>query len=128
MDPSMRASDADRERVAEVLRDAHAEGRLSTEELSERLDATFAARTHGELVPVTRDLPSPRPQPRPRPAKDPWRRVRRRAGLTVFIVGIWAIIWLTSGSPGGYWVAWPVGVIWLSLLARWVSGGARRPR
>ncbi|MFJ8791140.1 DUF1707 domain-containing protein [Streptomyces sp. NPDC102462] len=56
--PELRASDADRERVAEVLRDALAEGRLDMEEFGERLDATYKARTYGELTPITRDLPA----------------------------------------------------------------------
>ncbi|MFJ8631735.1 DUF1707 domain-containing protein [Streptomyces sp. NPDC093568] len=55
--PELRASDADRERVADVLRDALAEGRLDMEEFGERLDATYKARTYGELAPITRDLP-----------------------------------------------------------------------
>ncbi|MEV5982243.1 DUF1707 domain-containing protein [Streptomyces sp. NPDC052114] len=54
----LRASDADRERVAEQLRDAMAEGRLDMTEFEERLDATYKARTYGELEPITRDLPS----------------------------------------------------------------------
>ncbi|MGW7298729.1 DUF1707 SHOCT-like domain-containing protein [Streptomyces sp. NPDC054829] len=55
--PELRASDADRERVAEILREALAEGRLDMEEFGERLDATYKARTYGELTPITRDLP-----------------------------------------------------------------------
>jgi hypothetical protein len=55
--PELRASDADRERVAEQLRDALAEGRLDMEEFEERLEATYKARTYGELTPITRDLP-----------------------------------------------------------------------
>src|SRR5690606_15273463 len=47
----LRASDADRERVADILRDALAEGRLTMEEFGERLDATYAARTYGDLAP-----------------------------------------------------------------------------
>ncbi len=62
--PELRASDTDRERVAEVLRDALAEGRLDMEEFEERLEATYKARTYGELEPITRDLPSAA-QPRP---------------------------------------------------------------
>ncbi|MFF0202200.1 DUF1707 domain-containing protein [Streptomyces sp. NPDC005017] len=57
--PELRASDADREQVAEVLRDALAEGRLDMPEFEERLEATFSARTYGELAPITRDLPAP---------------------------------------------------------------------
>lgn len=56
--PDMRASDAERERVAETLREAVAEGRLEMDEFEQRLDATFKARTHGELVPLVRDLPA----------------------------------------------------------------------
>ncbi|WP_320780346.1 DUF1707 domain-containing protein [Streptomyces sp. CRN 30] len=53
----LRASDADRDRVVEQLRDALAEGRLDMEEFEERLEATYRARTYGELTPITRDLP-----------------------------------------------------------------------
>lgn len=55
--PELRASDADRERVAEQLRDALAEGRLDMEEFEERLEAAFKARTYRELAPLTLDLP-----------------------------------------------------------------------
>ncbi|MET7368047.1 DUF1707 domain-containing protein [Streptomyces sp. NPDC005566] len=57
--PDMRASDAERERVAETLREAVAEGRLEMDEFEQRLDATYKARTHGELEPIVRDLPVP---------------------------------------------------------------------
>nr|WP_310430022.1 DUF1707 domain-containing protein [Catenuloplanes niger] len=53
----MRASDSDRERVAEVLRGAASDGRLDLHELDERLGRVYAARTYGELEPLTRDLP-----------------------------------------------------------------------
>jgi hypothetical protein len=53
----LRASDADRERVAAVLRHAAAEGRLGLDELDERLATVYAARTYAELEPITRDLP-----------------------------------------------------------------------
>jgi hypothetical protein len=53
----MRASDADRDRVAGTLAQALAEGRLSTEEHGARLDAAFAARTCAELDAIVGDLP-----------------------------------------------------------------------
>lgn len=53
----IRASNTDRERVAKILHDAMAEGRLTVGELEERLDKVYAAKTMGELEPVTRDLP-----------------------------------------------------------------------
>jgi len=65
-DAGLRASDADRDAVADRLREAHAEGRLTAEEFGERIDAAFAARTLGDLAPLTRDLPTATP-PEPRP-------------------------------------------------------------
>ena len=56
----MRASDADRERVANVLREAAGDGRLTMDELDERLDAVYAAKTYAELEPITHDLPGAR--------------------------------------------------------------------
>ena len=55
--PELRASDADRERVADVLRDALVEGRLQLTEFESRLEEAHAARTHGELEQVVHDLP-----------------------------------------------------------------------
>ncbi|MEV0129272.1 DUF1707 domain-containing protein [Dactylosporangium sp. NPDC050688] len=55
----LRASDADRERVAEVLRTSAAEGRLGLDELDERLRAVYAARTYADLEPLLADLPAP---------------------------------------------------------------------
>ncbi len=56
-DPRIRAADADRERTATLLREHHAEGRLSAEEFNDRLDRTFAAKTIGELDALLADLP-----------------------------------------------------------------------
>jgi hypothetical protein len=53
----LRASDADRDRIADILRDALAEGRLDASEHSERLDRAYAAKTMGELEPLVSDLP-----------------------------------------------------------------------
>ncbi len=65
-DPSMmRISDSDRHQVAEILRQAAGEGRIDIEELDERLEATYAARTYADLVPITLDLPAHADQPSP---------------------------------------------------------------
>lgn len=53
----MRISDADRDRAASVLSNALAEGRLTPQEHSERLDAIFAAKVHGDIAPIVSDLP-----------------------------------------------------------------------
>jgi hypothetical protein len=58
-DPSrLRISDDDRHQVAEVLREAAGSGRIDLDELDERLEATYAARTYADLVPITLDLPT----------------------------------------------------------------------
>ncbi|WP_143650472.1 DUF1707 domain-containing protein, partial [Streptomyces tricolor] len=54
----LRASDADRDRVADILREALAEGRLTADEHAERVDGVLAARTLGELEAFIRDLPA----------------------------------------------------------------------
>lgn len=54
---SVRASDAERDEVAAVLSEALAQGRLTSAELAERIDAAYAAKTRAELVPLTADLP-----------------------------------------------------------------------
>ncbi|GGR02412.1 hypothetical protein GCM10010251_17740 [Streptomyces aurantiogriseus] len=54
----LRASDADRDRVADILREALAEGRLTTEEHAERVEGVLAAKTVGELDVFIRDLPA----------------------------------------------------------------------
>lgn len=55
----LRASDADRDRIAQILGDALAEGRLTSDEHSERLDSLYAFKTVGELEGLVRDLPAP---------------------------------------------------------------------
>lgn len=63
MDDRIRISDADREHAAARLREHFAEGRLSQEELDERLSAALSAKTEGDLRRVMTDLPGPAPVP-----------------------------------------------------------------
>src|SRR3954451_16526191 len=106
-DGSLRASDADRERVAERLREHYGAGRLSDDDLSERVEAAYGARTMSELATLTVDLPS---------ARQPGRRRRRsaletsvRIHLTTYLlvnlmlIGIWA-----AAGAGYFWPIWPI--------------------
>ncbi len=72
----MRASDADRDAVAHRLQEAFAEGRLDPDEHTERLDAVYRAKTVGELVPLTEDLPSGGHSTAPVPAPGDFRSPR----------------------------------------------------
>src|SRR5260221_11367375 len=65
MDDRIRVSDADRERVTSRLREHFAEGRLTSEELDERITAALSAKTFGDLRRIMADLPDPAPVPLP---------------------------------------------------------------
>jgi hypothetical protein len=73
--PDLRASDLERDRTIDILRDAAGEGRLTFEELADRIEDAARARTRGELALLTRDLPAGRaaatPAPGPGPADAP---------------------------------------------------------
>src|SRR5262249_43490971 len=77
---NLRASDADRERVANILRQAAGDGRLTMEELDERLDSVYAAKTYAELEPITKDLPQAGTAHVPAPAPVPAGGVNRVGG------------------------------------------------
>src|SRR5262249_20396736 len=82
MDERIRASDADRDHVTTRLREHFAAGRLTPDELDERISAALNAKTHGQLRALMADLPEPAPAApkatqRPYPAAPPW-VVRRR--------------------------------------------------
>ena len=90
--PDLRVSDADRERVAERLRDAAGEGRLTVEELDERLERAYAARTGHDLAPLTADLPEASADAVP---------AQRRAGKT----RRWIVAVMGGGDLRGRWLA-----------------------
>lgn len=91
----LRISDADRHRVAEILREAAGEGRLEIDELDERLEATYAARTYADLVPITQDLPvQPSAQaPVQRPMAGPATRYESSIAVLSGVdrKGVWAV-------------------------------------
>ena len=69
--PDLRASDADRDRVIDVLRAATADGRLTADEFSERMAAALSSRTFRELAPLTADLAAPPATPPARQTESP---------------------------------------------------------
>lgn len=115
-DPTLRASDADRERVAERLREHAGAGRLTMDELSERLETVLAARTLGELEPPLADLPSTE---------------RRRPGSSfafppmLALAALLVTVWAVTGT-GAFWPIWILlGVWWFGPLrhrSRWAHG------
>jgi hypothetical protein len=69
--PDLRASDAERERIVQHLRDQALAGRLTVEELDERCARAYAAVTRSQLAELVEDLPAPVAEPRPVPPAPP---------------------------------------------------------
>jgi len=106
MDDRIRVSDADRERVAERLREHFAQGRLSSEELDERISAALGAKTVGDLRAIMTDLPEPELVPAQARRPGPWGA--RPGGVFVrgprlFPLAIFALI-AALVIPGAGWV------------------------
>lgn len=114
--PAVRASDADRELVARTLSEHGAAGRLTPEELDERLDAAYAARTHGELDDLLDDLPRT-PAPRGRDSAQELARARlaHRAGAAVILSLLCIGIWAAAGASGSFWPIWVILVAAIGL-------------
>ena len=105
MDDRIRASDADREHVTARLREHFAAGRLTSDELDERISAALKAKTHGELRQLMADLPEPAPAA-PRAARRPYPvapcAVHRRGPRPLPVI---MLILLTAlRFPGGHWL------------------------
>ena len=129
-DDVMRASDGDREHAAEMLRGAYAVGRIDLEELHDRADAAYSARTWGELRDLTADLPTGQvlscaasgaasPGGAARPGHAP-RRPR---------AAIWgtAVIWLAIAAAAHTAAAIPLVLLSLFLLRAASARGADAP-
>jgi len=102
----MRVSDADRERVAERLREHFAAGRLTSEELDERVTAALGAKTAGELQTVLSDLPEPAPAgPQPGQVPPPWPGrpgFRYRRGPRLLPLALFLLFALLLFHGGGF--------------------------
>lgn len=107
----VRASDADRQRVIDLLRTHTADGRLTLEEFEERVGEALAAKTQDELRLVLRELPVPRTAPVTR--HEP-RRSRRRQVPTVPMIVLLVVV----GSVALGHFAW-----WLIPIGFWAFGG-----
>lgn len=134
----IRASDAEREEVVNVLREQAGEGRISVEELSERVGHAYSARTLADLDVLVCDLPVPvaRPAPLPstlNPVPVRWRRRRSLPlqALRLVIVNIaFLAIWFATGHSGrsaDFWPIWPLVLSAVFLALRALKTFERRP-
>jgi hypothetical protein len=109
-DPTLRVSDRERDEVTTLLRDHAAEGRLSPEELDERVERALAAQTGADLDAVLADLP------RKRSVAERRDGVRGLTGLVTLAV-LLVSIWLVTGA-GYFWPVWILGFMAFSLFRR----------
>ncbi|MBV8997755.1 MAG: DUF1707 domain-containing protein [Solirubrobacterales bacterium] len=116
-DRSLRAADADREAMAESLREQHLAGRLDTDELQERIERCYDARTYADLDAVFVDLPRPQPRTSPRGNAFPWPRVALFPLMPLLIV---ALV-LSHGHL--LWLAVPLLFWFVARPLRWRAGG-----
>ncbi|HWD55493.1 MAG TPA: DUF1707 domain-containing protein [Acidimicrobiales bacterium] len=119
-DASLRASDDERNAVADKLSRHYAEGRLDESEFKTRLDTAMSATTRGDLHGLFHDLPTLQSEPPPPPPR------HRRILPWVFVIGFLAIVaGATIPSDPTYHVPWVLFAIVAFVLWRGVAGGHR---
>lgn len=118
----LRVSDQQRESAAQQLREHFAAGRLTQDELDERTQGAYAARTEQQLRDLLIDLPALPMTPHQRKAELVARRshLQRRliqqtgGGLTLLVVCV--AVWLIDGAQGQFWPVWVAIVVLIPLL------------
>ncbi|MBK8459811.1 MAG: DUF1707 domain-containing protein [Micropruina sp.] len=120
----LRAADADRTLAADILTEAHVQGRLSADEFSGRLDQAASARSLGVLVPLLDDLLLPDRSPAAAPVRSR-RRTKSLAGFMQWMLMLNLIYFLTALMAGGlyyYWPIWPLVIMGVPWLVRLITG------
>jgi len=142
MDDRMRASDADRDRVTDRLREHFAAGRLTQAELDERITAALSAKTLGDLRRVTADLPEPGMAPwaatrtgaGPQRTGPPFVLARRRGPRllpVLLVVLLLAVViphggWVLLGVANFFLLTWIFVALAGALVAAWFRHRMRR--
>jgi hypothetical protein len=122
MAEGLRVSDRQREEASGALRDHFAAGRISEDELNERLDAALKAKTDSELNALLADLPKLPVSPQQRKAelvarrKQLQRRVIQDAGGGAALFALCTGIWAASGANGQFWPVWVLLVVLIPLV------------
>jgi hypothetical protein len=120
--PHIRASDEQRERVVRELRDHFAAGRLTEDELSERVDQVYAARTEAELAGLVMDLPRLPLSPQEHKAElavrrsQLQRRLIQETGGGIALLAVCVTVWAADGAQGQFWPVWVAIVVLIPLL------------
>src|ERR1700760_4061768 len=111
-DRDLRVSDEQRERAVQEIREHFAAGRLTEDELSDRVQAAYGAQTERELTAQLADLPKLPATPAQQKAE--WgarrrhleRRLLQEAGGGGALFALCTAIWLVDGASGQFWPIW----------------------
>jgi len=136
--PPVRASDGDRQRVVELLREHTSAGRLTIEEYEQRVDAAYAAKTISALRPLLADLPvhleevlppevparsaPPRWQPGPAGAPEPDQAGSESTRWVLLVVAVVVLLGMVLLAVRGVFVFWPLFIGGMFIF----RGGLRR--
>ena len=115
----LRASDQDREQLVSQLHDHAVAGRLSTDELEDRLEAAYAAKTTRELQALRDDLPASSREAavsQARRRSHLTRRLIQETGGSAALFVVCTAVWLVSGANGQFWPVWVLIVVLLSAV------------
>jgi hypothetical protein len=131
----VRASDAEREQYAQILRAAMSEGRLSMEIGEERLGHAYAATYRDELDPLIADLPRGAAFRTPEFLEEAQRRLRRHRSVVISVAALLTGIWLLFAilvHPVFFWPIIPIAIMALGLrrhrrVLRWYARGGWGP-
>ncbi len=119
-DPShMRVADADREQAVEELREHALAGRLSSDELEDRIGGAYRATTRADLDALRADLPvsSTSVALALRKRKGQLRRrLAQEAGGGLGVSALSVGVWIAVGAHGGFWPAWVIGATMLPVV------------
>jgi len=109
-DAGVRASDAERDAAATELRRHAGAGRLSVDELEQRLEHALGARTRGELEAVMTDLPRERRRSAVMPRRRRPMHLRAYVVVNLALIAVWALSGFGPFWPGWVLLWWGVGI------------------
>ena len=115
----IRVADADREQLAEELREHMLAGRLTSAEFEDRVGRAYRATTRGQLESLRADLPlSPTvlKQALSKRKRDLRRRFLQESSGSITASAVCVGIWLANGAQGAFWPAWVIAFTLLPVL------------
>src|SRR5271168_580504 len=117
--PNLRVADVDREQLVEELHEHAVAGRLTSDELEERVGVAYSASTRADLDALRADLPVSSTSVKLALTKRKGqlrRRLLQEAGGSVGVSLPAVGVWLASGPAGSFWPGWVIGITLLPVV------------